>query len=316
MAARSYKGLIKLVISVAMLAFVLSFTDFEKLKATISSIPVWGLLLCMFGYTVGPLLNCLRWMILARSGGIETTYGRALRAYFIGAFVNCFGLGTVGGDLTRGLLIAGKQPRKTAAMASVVADRLHGLAVLALVGSISAILLGHEMMQWPLLLTLSAIGPVVIAGWLFGPWFLMKFFSKNSSLRSKAEQVSMVFPKDPGTIAFITCISIVFHLFQISLHWVMGIILGVSVPWSYLLVVVPFVNILSSLPISWNGLGVRENAYVFFFSPVVLTKEQAVAFGAIWLLSVTTASAVGGILSVLTPELAEIRKQASPKETA
>ena len=311
-----HKGWIKFAISMVMLALVLRYTNYDKLKATITSIPLWAVVTCMLGYTCGPLLNCLRWMVLAKAGKINTCYPKALRAYFIGMFVNSFGLGTIGGDLARGLLIADGQPVKTAAMASVVADRLHGLAVLALVGSVSALALGHQMMDLSLLLVLGSIGPVVVLGWIFGPWLLPRFFAEGSILKTKAEQISMVFPKDLKTIAFITCISIVFHLFQISLHRVMGLGLGVVVPWSYLLIVVPFVNIVSSLPISWNGLGVRENAYVFFFYPAVLTKEQAVAFGAIWLLSVTTASAVGGIVSVLTPEARKIESQSDASQTS
>ena len=304
-----YKGLIKLGVSILMLGFVLHSTNYQELRDTFSSIPIWAVILCMLGYTAGPLLNCFRWYTLARAGHIETSYGRALRAYFIGAFVNCFGLGTVGGDLARGLLIARGKPVKTTAMASVVADRLHGLAVLAIVGSVSALLLGHQMMDRPTFLALSAIGPCIIIGWLCGPWILVHFFPVESTFRAKAEQISRVFPKDVKTIVLITLVSVVFHLFQISLHRLMGVALGVTVPWGYLLVVVPFVNIVSSLPITWNGLGVRENAYVFFFVPAVLTHEQAVAFGAIWLLSMTTASAVGGVLAVLTPEFKHLGEQ-------
>lgn len=67
-------------------------------------------------------------------------------------------------------------------------------------------------------------------------------------------------------------------------------------------VAIPFVNILGSLPISWQGLGVRETAYIFFLSSY-LSNEQAVAFGAMWFLGVTVSSAIGGVVSALTGEL-------------
>ena len=95
--------------------------------------------------------------------------------------------------------------------------------------------------------------------------------------------------------------------------------LGVSIPWSVLLVVVPFVNIVSSLPISWMGLGVRENAYIFFLTPLFLSSEQAIAFGALWLLAVTVTSGIGGMLSVLSPvvtaPLAQKEVAADPQAT-
>jgi uncharacterized membrane protein YbhN (UPF0104 family) len=93
-----------------------------------------------------------------------------------------------------------------------------------------------------------------------------------------------------------------FHLLQISLHIVMAKAVGVEVPLPLLLVTVPFINILATLPVSWNGLGVRERAYVFFLVPSVLQPEHAVAFGAMWLLAVTVCSAIGGIVAVVTKD--------------
>jgi uncharacterized membrane protein YbhN (UPF0104 family) len=74
--------------------------------------------------------------------------------------------------------------------------------------------------------------------------------------------------------------------------------LGVTVPWPTLLVSIPFVNVLSNLPISWQGLGVRENGYAFFLVPNSLDYEQALAMGVIWLFAVTSSGAIGGLLSL------------------
>ena len=58
---------------------------------------------------------------------------------------------------------------------------------------------------------------------------------------------------------------------------------GIHVPWQTLLITIPVVKILSTLPISWKGLGARENGYVFFLTPLIVSHEQAIAFGAMWL---------------------------------
>jgi hypothetical protein len=79
---------------------------------------------------------------------------------------------------------------------------------------------------------------------------------------------------------------------------------GIHVPWQTLLNTIPVVvNILSTLPISWNGLGVRESGYVFFLRPLILSHEQAIAFGAMWLLATTASSAIRGLISFLSPEI-------------
>jgi hypothetical protein len=82
---------------------------------------------------------------------------------------------------------------------------------------------------------------------------------------------------------------------------------------------VPFVNIASSLPISWNGLGVREKSYQTFFvasAPGLMTSEQAIAFGALWLLAVMTTSAIGGIVAFVSGDLSSLKRSGSLDEAS
>jgi uncharacterized protein (TIRG00374 family) len=300
------KGLIfRLIISALMIGLVLNFTDFDKLIQVFRSIPLPVVLAVIAGYLICPFLNCYRWMLFARSAGVEATYPQALRAYFVGAFVNAFGLGTVGGDLTRALMLAGDKPVKAASLASVAADRLHGLAMLALIGSLSALFADVQHLHPDFLALLSLIAPAIIIGWFFGPWIIERALIIDLCLRFNLEKIRLkikqafgAFPRDRSIMIFVSFLSLCFHLAQISLHLLMASALNVEIPLLVLLVVVPFVNIVSSLPISWMGLGVRENAYIFFLVPLFLSREQAVAFGAIWLLAVTVTSAMGGLVSV------------------
>ena len=95
----------------------------------------------------------------------------------------------------------------------------------------------------------------------------------------------------------------------------MGLGVGQSVSISLLFSVIPLVAILTSLPISWNGLGVREYAYQAFLSPHTLTIDQAIAFGAMWLLATTVASALGGIVGALSHGLSEVKELAQKEES-
>lgn len=306
------KGIIKLCISLAMLFLVLRFTDFHALWGIISSISPSLALLVVFGYFLGQVTSSFKWWNLARAGGVEVPYITALRAYFIGMFVNCFGFGTVGGDLARGILIADGKPVKAAAVTSVIADRAHGLAVLAIIGTVSIMIFGSHSLESHYILLLGLFGLMIIGGWFIGPAIVRAIFREDHRWRDRIDRLLAAFPHNPRTILYITTISIFFHLLQISLHKIMGLAVGVDISWAVLLVAIPFVNILSSLPISWNGLGVRENAYVFFLFPAVLSKEQCLAFGALWLLSVTVCSAIGGIWSVVTRDF-EILSHVDPE---
>jgi uncharacterized membrane protein YbhN (UPF0104 family) len=303
----NYKALIKILVSIAMLALVLSVVNFDHLKQTLLAIPPYVVVVVTVGYLIGQLISSYKWWLIATSGRIDVPWTLALKAYFLGMYANCFGLGLVGGDLVRGVLIADGKPYKTEALASVIADRAHGLATLALLGTLAVALFGHQALEPKYTYILVGLGGLIVTGWFVGPWIALRLTPTTSHLHEKLQQVNMVFPKAPRRIIYITMVSILFHLVQITLHRFMGIGLGIYIPWSYLLVAIPFVNIVSSLPISWMGLGVRENAYVFFLANTgVISREQAVALGAIWLAAVTISSAVGGVVSFVTKDLAAV----------
>jgi hypothetical protein len=170
---------------------------------------------------------------------------------------------------------------------------------------------------------LGLLGLVVafIAGWIIGPWILTILPGHNKFI-VKLRQVAAIFPRDVKTIAIISAISVVFHCTQILLHAVMAMAVQADIPLETLFVVIPLVNIASSLPISWNGLGVRENSYMFFLTaaPALVSKEQAAAFGALWLLAVTTTSAIGGIVALVTGDLkllkAQVKKDSAQPATS
>ncbi|MCB0337498.1 MAG: flippase-like domain-containing protein, partial [Bdellovibrionales bacterium] len=141
---------------------------------------------------------------------------------------------------------------------------------------------------------------LVSLSWVFGPRIATALLKNHERTRQTIENTSKGFPQSFRCIASITFLSLCFHSFQIFLHWIICIGLNAPVPITVLFTTIPFINIFSSLPVSWNGLGVRESGYIFFLTPFYLTQEQVIAMGALWLLAATISSGIGGILSFLT----------------
>ncbi len=289
-----------------MLVLVYRLVDFEKLQDTFLSVPPSLVLLTIVGFALTQVISSVRWWLLARAGNIHAPFPNALKAFFIGMYANCFGLGTVGGDMLRGALLSNAKGQRTQAIASAFADRALGLAVLATIGVLSVLFAEGHHMESEFVLLLSGVGVCVLAAWLVAPLVILKLVPKHNPFRNKVEQVLAVFNRDPFTIGLVVLVATIYHMAQICLQWTMALGLGADVSFVSMLVTVPFVNILSTLPITWNGVGVREKAYIFFFVPAVFTHEQAVALGALWLLAVTVASALGGVLALLGGGLARI----------
>jgi glycosyltransferase 2 family protein len=297
------KLLIKIFISLAMLILALRLVDINELKQSLLSIPLPTLGVVVVIFFFGQLLSSYKWWLLARSGSIEVPWLLAVRAYFLGMAVNCFGLGTVGGDLARALVLGSKSKQNPTALASVFADRVHGITVLAAIGVVSMVFSGRQHIGSEYLVLLPVCIIAVVMAWYFGPSIALAVLPKGGALHRNMEQIAQVFPRDPATISYISLISLVFHLLQIGLHQIMAAGFGIQIPWPVLLVTIPVINILSSLPISWNGLGVRENGYVFFLAPLLLSREHAIAFGVMWLLATAISSAIGGLVLVFSKDL-------------
>jgi len=308
------KSLIKLALSILMAGLVYRSINIESLRATFLSMSPLSVALVVVGYTVGQLLSSVKWWTIAYAGGIKAPYHTALKAYFIGMFLNCFSFGMLGGDAARGILVAQGMPKKTEGIASVAADRIHGLIVLSCIALATSAFMESGRVSPELIRLLLMLAVGCSLGWLVGPWLFTKLpFVRNTRLGGKLRQVLAIFPRNPKTLCLITAISAIFHLTQISLHAIMAAGMGIHIPFTTLLLVIPFVNIVCSLPISWNGLGVREKAYTYFLtaSPAIVSYEQAVAFGAIWLLAVTVSSAIGGLVAIISGDLQILRNQNS-----
>jgi len=301
----NWKLTLKLLITATLVTVIAQSVDLKASFQSLLQIPAGSILLVVMGYLLGQVISAIKWRMLAQAGGIITSTMESLKAYFIGMFMNCFGLGMVGGDVIRGMLISGKDGSRTLGVTSVVADRAHGLAVLAGVGGLSALIFRPDFLDSYLIAMLIFIGLGVGTGWILAPLLVSRFFSVESKLGKKLVQLTGMLSRDSSVLFRVSVLSLLFHLLQISLHWFMADALGASIPFLYILTTVPFINILGSLPVSWNGVGVREAGYIFFFTQQhpFLSQEQAVAMGALWLLAITISSAVGGSIALLSKDL-------------
>ena len=69
------------------------------------------------------------------------------------------------------------------------------------------------------------------------------------------------------------------HILPILRPYVIALALGVSVPIAYFFVLVPIVLVLIRLPISFDGFGLQEGAFVFFLSLVGISEGVAFSVG-------------------------------------
>jgi glycosyltransferase 2 family protein len=293
---RRWTIVVKLAVSGGLLVYLLRLTDLERLAAALGAFDLLLVALAALVYLAGQVLSAAKWRLLAHAAGLDRPFHRFLRHYFVGMFFNVFGLGTVGGDVVRGLALAGPAGRRTLALNTVVADRVSGLLVLLAIALGSLLLFRSYDLPAVVYWTTVALSAGLLAGWRLAPAMLPLALRPEHWFRRLVERDLAQYWNDSALLVRVSAISATFHLSQIAVLAILAGALRIEVPASYFFIFGPLVNVFASLPISVNGLGVRESAYVFFLTHVGIDSASAIAFAFLWFGLVLLAGAVGGIV--------------------
>ncbi|MBI2985509.1 MAG: flippase-like domain-containing protein [Deltaproteobacteria bacterium] len=300
--------LLKTLVSLGILAFLFSRINTAQLVGALTSARLSYLAVALAGYFLGQLLCSVRWGLLARPLGFENGAKDFAIFYFIGMFFNLFAPSTIGGDVGRVFYLARGGRRKEgqqwtgatlSALISVLADRIIGLVVLVWIGAAALALFSNYDLPLAVRTITFALAACSILGWLLlAP--LHRLAERWGVPRAKnLLQGLATYTGNHWTIVVTVVISLIAHVIQSWMHILLGRSLGVEIPWSYVFILYPLVGIFSSLPVSLNGIGLREGGYLFLLGQIDVSPEKAIAFSFLWLIIVALDSLIGGVVFVL-----------------
>jgi uncharacterized membrane protein YbhN (UPF0104 family) len=101
---------------------------------------------------------------------------------------------------------------------------------------------------------------------------------------------------DRGALVRVMALSFVFQACVVLLGWATFVAIGVPVSLGACFLFIPIISALQLVPISLNGFGVREGAYIFFFGSQGVGHTEAVAASLLFTLLVSAVSLSGGVL--------------------
>jgi hypothetical protein len=289
-----WKVVLKLLVSVGLLGYLLHRVDAGEIARTfLGADGRW--LAAAFGlYLAGQVISATKWRMLARAVGFDPPLRSFLRYYFVGMFFNAFGLGTVGGDVVRALYLGGGPGRRALALNTVLADRVSGLLVLLVIALASLVCFHQYELPAALYWGSLVLSAGLLAGWQLAPILAPLVLPAGNRLRRLVEEDLEPYWRDWGLLGRVAAVSLVFHLSQIGSLALVARALGLAVPGSYFFIFGPLVNVMAALPVSWNGLGVREGGYVFFLAHIGIGRDSAIAFALCWFAIVMLGGLCGG----------------------
>jgi len=256
------------------------------------------------------LLCAWRWQLLAAMLNLRGPFAEFLRYCFIGIFTNLFVPGLVGGDAARAFYLGRRHGRMGEAIASALADRGYGLMGLFWLAALVAATINRGTLAPNVIRSTVAVGIATVAGYLASP-LIGRLIPMTPRPIRRALGIIAPYLHRPASILPAIILSMIFQASLAVCQYLLALGLGMHLPVSMFLLIVPISGVLASLPVTLNGLGLRETAYLFLFGMAGVSREEAIALGLLYFL----ATMVGGLFGVIAFVTTEVPPARSPVES-
>ena len=265
----------------------------------------------VLAYYVIQALSAYRWYMMLKPLEIKTRYSRLLSYYFLGMFFNFLMPTAIGGDVFRIYYLNKETRRLSASTASVFIDRDIGMAGLVLIAAVVATFRPPPLGAVPLgplfWLILAAFMIANLALFYRRTYNLLHrllAFFKMKRADERVEHLFLSFNSFRGQWGVITSALLLSIVVQIGCAFVnmlaaYSIDMKTNNGWIDYLIFIPTIGLITMAPVSVNGMGLREWAYIVLFSQVGASEHEAAALAFLWLGITVLTSLPGGIIYIL-----------------
>jgi uncharacterized membrane protein YbhN (UPF0104 family) len=244
----------------------------------------------------------MRWAALARPLGFDRPRRFFIWRFFEGMFFNLCLPSAIGGDVVKAYRVGDSTSRRLLAGCSILADRLTGLAALGVL-TVTALAASRTSLS-PL--SVAAVGTAVLAAVLAGFWVGTRCLDRILGLlpaeHAARQFIARLLPYQERPMLLVNAIGWSFVV-QMGGALVVGLMartVGVELGPVVWFTVVPLVALLTVLPVSIGGMGVRETVVQSLLAQYYgVSPDKGFAVGLLWSLSTVVIGLLGGILFVV-----------------
>lgn len=276
---------LRIVASAVMLALLLPRVHISSLLPRNPEAVAW-LVAGLACWVAGVLLATLRWQRVLATLELPEELPPLLSHSLAALFVSNFLPSTIGGDLLRVSRVSQSNGNMPGSFASVVLERLTGFVVLPLI-TLAALVSNPALLK---LGTASRIALLLAVGTLMALGVILVVASNPRGKRLAENENWLRFAgaihlgleqmrRQPSAAAAIVGTAIAYQMAIVLAAWVAAHALGIPLGWAAAMAFIPVVAMAQVLPVSVNGLGLREGALVLLLTPLGVAAGQAVALG-------------------------------------
>jgi uncharacterized protein (TIRG00374 family) len=300
--------LLRIAVAVGLTAFILWQSDPGAVGAALAGVDWRWMAATLLLVLVDRALMAWRWLVLLRpvAPGSRLTLPIVLRIFFVSTFVGTFLPASVGGDAVRAVSLSRHGVAMADSVASVLADRVFGTLAILLIATLAVFYAPAGMPEWiaPLTLALTAVAVVGVSMGLFHAGAerlaerVLQALTRGKLLKAGTNLLRSLrrYAHAPAALASVLTGSLAVQLLRITQAWMLGLALGIPAGFLAYLVYIPVILLVMLLPITINGLGTSQAAFVWLFAASGVSREDAFALSVLFLALGTVGNLPGGIL--------------------
>ncbi|MEA3330260.1 MAG: lysylphosphatidylglycerol synthase transmembrane domain-containing protein [Campylobacterota bacterium] len=278
------KNIIKLIITAVMFYFLFQYVDFQNLIHILAKSHGGTILIALLFQIGSTYLAAYRWRLIMRLLVFDESVSYYVKSYFKGTFFNQVLPSSIGGDAVRIIDLTQKGYDKKDAFYGIFVDRIVGLVGLLVLNLLATIIFyGTFDKDFSLLIILITLGGISGFAVLFhlekitflaNYKFLNLFHRLARRLNSLYSDRTLLF-KHIG-------ISIGVHFLSVLTLYALALSIDFHISFQIFLIAVPPVFLLTIIPISLAGWGIREGAMIGIFMLVGADQTKVLAMSILY----------------------------------
>ena len=280
-------SLVRILITVAFLLYVSTHIEFKQIYQSVLQADIKWLFLSFLTLVITRLLMSFRWKIILHAYNFNTSIINILKIFFLSMPAGYVTPGGAGQDLVRGYYVSKEHGNTVDVAGTILLDRILGLYSMILVSLFAILLLPYfnNINYIKSILILLSIGLPI----LFILFFLLVNKTNVLNKITPSKKINKIIKKLSASVSNISIlkkiifkiltISIVVQLFRCMMFYFIYVSLGVRINLLYFIAFIPIIFLLMTLPISINGLGLREVSLMHLFSQFGVNGEISVTAG-------------------------------------
>jgi uncharacterized protein (TIRG00374 family) len=252
-------------------------------------------------------LMAYRWLVLLRAvePRARPPIGPIMRIFFVSTFVGTF-LPSVGGDLVRAYSLSRYGVDAGQSAASVLMDRMLGVASIFILGVIGVSLAGTRFADRGVVVTLAVAlvacaATAVIIFSARAAELTRQLVSRLPGERAQRLGASLVdatrrYAHHHGNLINVLAGSVGVQVLRVVQAYCLGRALGIAAPPVVYFAFVPLILLIMLLPVTVNGLGTSQVAFVWFFSQAGVAEPVSFALSVLFVALGVIGNLPGGVL--------------------